>query len=90
MANGNQYFKIKKERQNWLGIRFFRVNYIEGNVVQVCVAPGEERRGRGNMLGICVLSKITFFSNYLSMIYVQPCTRAEYNKQFEKVVKILR
>ena len=80
------YYKMAPERHEWLGVRYFRVaQSSRDSVTQVCVNPGQERRGRGNTFGIYLISRMTFFSNYLAQAYAIPCTKKEYDKAFDQV-----
>lgn len=93
MAIGNdgvQYLKVKKDKQAYLGVKYFKFNFSEERVIQVCCHPGElVRRGRTNAIGIYTVSKMTLLSNYLGMSYLENCTKKEYENKFEEVVKIL-
>ncbi len=83
-----QYFKIKKERHDYLGERFFKVDYDSDKVVQVCLSPGDVKKGKSNTLGVYAICKLTFFTNYAGR-YVDKCTAKEYKKQFKKAVNLL-
>lgn len=80
-----QYFRITDDRQKWLGNRYFKVDMAIDHVVQVCVSVGETKKGRGHTFGVYLISRMTFFANYLAMQYAVPCTKTEYNKNFKKV-----
>lgn len=83
------YYRIVDNRQEYKGKRYFRVDLHNKTVAQVCVNPGAEGRGRGNTFGIYLIAKASFFSNYLGMEYVTPCSKAQYTKAFWMVVKYL-
>jgi hypothetical protein len=85
-----QYLVIAEHRREWLGLRYFKFNYHTDTVVQVCVSPGQEKRGRGHVFGTYVISRQTLFSNYLGMMYAIPTTKREYDKAFDKVMKALK
>ena len=86
-----QYFKIAKERQDYKGNRFFKVDVRFGadTVLQVCTNVGECKKGKANNFGIYLISRMTFFANYLSMGYAIPCTKKEYENQFNETLKYL-
>lgn len=86
----DQYFKIVKTRHDYLGERYFRYNHLADSVVQVCCFPGDAKKGKSNTFGVYIIHRITFLTNYLAQSYAEPCTKAEYNKQFDKVVKMLK
>lgn len=85
------YYRIADARNEYLGVRYFKVVQERmDSVIQVVVNPGQERKGRGHTFGVYLISRITFFSNYLSMNYAVPCTKKEYDKSFEAVLKYLK
>lgn len=87
----DQYFAIRAERYDWLGERAFKYNHVEDKVVQVTINPGPEHgRGKKSMIGVYLLGKLTFLSNYLAMNYVEPISKKEYEKKFDAAIKILR
>lgn len=83
------YYKIKKNRRDFLGERYFKYNDFAEKVIQVCVHPGDVKKGKSNTFGIYLIHRLTFLSNYFKY-YIQPCTKAEYNKNFNKVLKMLK
>jgi len=86
-----QFYKIKKERKEYLGERYFQVSFDSDTVLQVCINPSMEmRRGRTNNIGIYLISRLTFVSNYYGMNYVEPCTAKEFNMRYDAMVKMLR
>lgn len=87
--NKYQYYKVKKERQEYLGCRVFKVNFSFEEITQVCFSMGEVKKGKSNTPGIYFIHRLTFFSNYFSMGYVEPITKKEYEKYFKKVLIIL-
>ena len=84
------YFKIVKDRQEYLGNRYFKVDWSSDHIVQVCVHPGEPKRGRASNFGVYLISKQTFLSNYMPLNYVEPCTKGQFEKQFDTVVKLIK
>lgn len=90
MTKRHEYYKITKDRQHYIGIRYFKFNWNEEQVVQVIVFPGEEKRGKGPNFGICLISKLNFMANYLGSQKVVPATLKEYKTNFDKVVKALK
>lgn len=86
-----QYFRTSASREQYIGKRYFRYDYQNEICVQVCCAMGEiQRRGKANILGVYLINKVTFFSNYLGPGYVQVCTQKEFEKNFEEIVNVLR
>lgn len=86
----DQYYKVKKERLEYLGERFFRFNHSSEKVVQVCLTCGDVKKGKSNTFGIYLIHKMTLFSNYLAPNYIEPCTKKQFDNQFDKVVKMLK
>jgi len=84
------FMKVRKERQEYFGNRYFRYSYDSQTVVQVCVSVGETvKKGKANNIGIYVIHKMTLFGNYLAMNYTEPCSKKEYETKFNEVVKML-
>jgi len=86
----NKYFKVKKERTEYLGERYFKFNFNTEKAVQVCITCGDVKKGKSNTFGVYLICKMTLFSNYLAPSYIEPCTKKEFNKQFDRVVKMLQ
>lgn len=84
-----QYFKITKEREQYKGQRYFRMNFDDEYVTQVCLLTGEPKRGIGASIGMYLITKLTFFSNYLNF-YVEPTTKAQWDNAVKKVNDILK
>lgn len=89
MIGKDEYYKVNPERKEYLGERFFKHNNVVEKVVQVCLYPGDEKKGKSNTFGIYLIHKMTLYSNYLAPGYLIPCTKREYEKQFKKVIKML-
>ena len=85
-----EYYKIKKERQGYKGVRYFKLDWTAEKVVQVVVNQGEAKKGRANLFGIGLIAKITFLCNYLSIGYVEVCSKREYDKRFLDIVKMMK
>jgi hypothetical protein len=81
------YFKVAKSRQKFLGERYFKLDATSEAVVQVCVTAGETKKGRGNTFGIYKISRMTFLANYYAYKYAIPCTKAEYQTNFDRVLE---
>lgn len=84
------YYKITKEHKQYKGVRYFKYHAHAERVVQVCVNPGEEKKGRNATFGVYLIHRLTFLCNYLSIGYALRCTKAEYDKNFKQVVKMLK
>ena len=85
-----QYYKTKKERFDYLGNRYFRVDFDSDVCLQVCLSCGDVKKGKANNFGVYLIGKLTFFTNYLAQSYVLPCTKREFDNQFNKMVKMLK
>ena len=90
MMEHSKYFKIRKERQDWLGVRYFKFRWDEEKVVQVCLFTGEVKKGKSNTFGVYLINRLTMLSNYYSPNYIEPCSKKEYEKMFNQVVKCLK
>lgn len=89
--NTDLYYKVKPEYQHYKGDRYFRFNDISEKVVQIVVNHGEIKKGRTNAFGVYLIHRITFLSNYFSYgNYLEGCTKKEYQKNFDKVLKALK
>ncbi len=85
-----QYFKTKKDRQDYLGNRYFRVCFTSDTVLQILFSTGETKKGKGNNMGIFLIASITFYTNYLGMNYAVPCTKKEFENKRELILKMLK
>ena len=84
------YWTVRKKYRKWRGTRFFRIDWQAQEVVQVLVTPGEEKKGRGNTFGIYTISLVTLFGNFMGPGYLQSVTKAQFEEQFNEVVKFLK
>ena len=84
------YDKIVKKRQDYKGVRYFKFDPMAEKVVQVTVNQGEAKKGRANLFGIGLIARLTFYCNYLTLVYVEECSKIEYDKRFEEIVKMLK
>jgi hypothetical protein len=82
----DKFYKIKKDRVDYKGQRFFRFNPASEKTLQVVVFPGDEKKGKSNCVGVYMIHRMTFLSNYF-MYYCDPCSKAEFEKQFNKVIE---
>lgn len=85
-----QYYKVKSERQDYLGERYFRFDFQDEKAIQVCKSVGDVKKGKSNNFGVYMISKLTFLTNYFAQGYIIPCTKEEYEYWFDHVVKILK
>ena len=85
----DQYFEISPDHVEYKGKRFFRWRKNHSEILHVYMGGGEPGRGRHNMLGVYMISAPTFFSNYLAMNYVVPCSKAKFVKAYKKVLTII-
>jgi hypothetical protein len=84
-----EYFRVCAERRDYKGDRYFKVDWQSDKVVQVCIHHGEIKAGRTNSFGVTLIHRLTFTSNYLAYRYVKHCSKEEYEKKFNEVVKML-
>lgn len=84
-----QYYRIDDRRIEYLGCRYFRVDLTSDSVIQVCVTNGEQKKGKGHYFGLYLISRTTFFTNYLGMGYAIPTDKEEYESMKEKVLLYL-
>jgi len=89
MKKRYQYFKITSERRDYLGERYFKADMSAWDVIQVVKTVGETKKGRGHTFGVYLISRLTFFSNYLAMNYAVPCSEKEYTKHLKEVIALL-
>lgn len=90
LKNAIVYLKVCKDHNEYLGERYFKLDWNSDKVVQVCLSNGRDvRRGRSNTIGVYLISKQTLFSNYMAMKYLEPCTKRAFEKQFQLVVDFL-
>lgn len=86
----DQFFRVKADRQEYLGERYFRYNVISEKVIQVCLGVGQIKKGKSNNIGIYMIHKMSFVSNYLSMNYVEIIPKKTYDKMFSKASDMLK
>ncbi len=85
-----EYFKVRKDRWEIWGERYFRLSWATDKVVQVCITTGDVKKGKSNTFGIYLICKLTLFSNYMAQGYVEKCDKKEFDKKFDQVVKYLK
>lgn len=86
----DQYYKVKKDKRQYRGERYFKYNPNSEKVTQICVSPGEEKKGKSNTFGIYLIHKNTFLINYLTLGYVEKTNRMKYQHNFDKIVEYLK
>lgn len=84
------YFKIIPKHIEYKGMRYFKFSYDNEKCLELCLSCGEVKRGRSNTVGIFFIDRATFFANYLAMNYVMPCTKNDFDKNFNKIVSLLK
>lgn len=84
-----EYYQIKKDRQEYLGVKLFRFELNNPYVTQIVVYNGIEKKGKGHYVGVYLISKESFMSNYLGY-YVDSCTKAKFDKTFKDMMKRLK
>lgn len=85
-----EYFETVAHRHEYLGHRFFATSLHTDTCIQIVLTPGQEKKGRGHVFGVYCISRLTLFSNYMSMGYTIPTTKKKYTEAFNKVVDILK
>lgn len=89
--DGDVYFKVIKDKNDYLGERYFKINWYTDRCVQVCVKNGSvRRRGKGNQIGVYMIGKLTILSNYLGMNYLEPTTKRQFQNKLDHVIKMIR
>lgn len=85
-----EYFKIINKYSHFKGKRFFRVDRKKQTVLQVCIEPGENIRGKNSLVGIYEIKLNTFLTNYYfpnhDYNYVERCSLELFKKMFEEAV----
>lgn len=84
------YYMVRTDKRDHKGERYFKVAKDSDTVVQICASAGEAKRGKGNLFGVSLISRLTFLSNYYQYQYVMPCKEALFTKKFEEVISQLR
>ncbi len=84
-----EYYQIKKERQEYLGVKLFRFELNNPFVTQIVIYNGQEKKGKGHYVGIYLISRESFLANYLGY-YVDKCTKAKFDKAFKDMMKRLK
>jgi hypothetical protein len=85
-----QYFKVTKSRHQYLGDRYFRFDYQAEICTQICKTVGDIKKGKSNTYGVYLISKLTFFGNYLGPGYIEVINKAEFTKHFDEVINALK
>lgn len=85
-----EYYKVIKSRQDYKGVRYFKLDWTAEKVVQVVVNQGHPKKGRANVFGVGLIARISFLCNYLSIGYVEKCSKKEYDNKFSDVLKMLK
>jgi hypothetical protein len=84
------YYKVTERKEQFAGQRYFKFDMDSESVLQVCYKPSfEVRRGKSNNIGAYVISRMTFLSNWFAMNYVEPITKAQFDKKYNEMFKML-
>jgi hypothetical protein len=86
-----QYFKIKNEKKEYFGEKYDRVSFDSDSVL--CISFSiltNTRRGHHNSIGVYVISRQSFATNYFSMDYLTACNKKEFDNKFDKIVRLLK
>lgn len=91
-VEGDQFFKVKDEKIQYWGNRWFRYNIENDRVVTVALIPGEAdiSKGKNVCMGIYTIGRLTFMSNYYAFNKLDSVSKEEYGKAFEEAIKILK
>lgn len=75
------------------GERYFAILYLDGfpiYAIQVCLNPGETKRGRSNNFGICRMSYVSVSSNYGFSSDFKFSTKRKFDMARKKVYSMLK
>lgn len=70
--------------------RYFRIDFLNQKVLQICVNPGDLHRGRTHCTGIYQVSYISMVGKYLHRIffkYMKRITKKQFDAQMKKMIK---
>ena len=89
-GNEFEFYKIKSDKVNWRGERYFKFRWNSNEVLQVCLEINNDtKRGKGHYVGIYKISRVSLFTNWYPQ-YVEICSENEFNIAFEKAVTLLK
>lgn len=84
------YYRISPKRKEYIGECFFKFDYNSECVVQIRFKASDERgRGKSNNIGIYMIARITFLSNYFAPGYIEPSNKKEFDKKFTTILNLL-
>lgn len=91
MKNSNvSYFRITEKHKQYKGECFFKFDIHSEDVLVVrFIKSTEQGKGRANSIGVYLIARLTFLSNYLTMNYVEPSSKKEFDKKFTTILKLL-
>lgn len=78
---------------SYRGERYFGIVYLDGfpiYAIQVCLNPGEHKRGRAHNFGISRMSYVSVSSNYAFDSEFKMCTKKRFDTAMKKVYAMLR
>lgn len=84
------YYRTPYEKWDYVGSRYFKYLPGEDHVVQVVSTSGDAKKGKSNTVGVYLIGRITFVTNYLTYARVELCSKKEYEKAFETVFGYLK
>ena len=83
--NTTTYYRIKPEREDHKGLRWFAFNPLYEKVLQIVEKSSARERGRTNLQGVYTIHRTTFTTNYFlyytkpnRIDYVEECTQDEF------------
>lgn len=89
MATNIEYFKIKSNFEGVIGERFFKVNPMSPNIVEVNLNKNYSYSGLRGNIGIYEIKRGTYRANYADPTYIEKCTKRQFDSAFNKTVKLL-
>lgn len=85
-----KFFRVVPQYVSFKGDKFFKWDVKSGKVTQVCLSGAKSKRGhKHNTVGLHLIDKMTFFSNYLSGDFVEKAAKEDYETKFKEIVNIL-
>lgn len=85
----NQFYQVVGSRRDYKGERYFKFNPAADSVVQVCFSTGDDKKGRANTVGVYLIHRLTFLTNYFAHNYVELITEKQYIKKLNQVIEKL-
>lgn len=86
---GIVYYRVRDEYMSFYGERYFKVDYDNYKVINVCINGGEIKKGRPYMYGAYNISYSSFTSNYFwdKGKYMQEITVEIFEEKYKEVIQ---